>query len=144
MDGHTPINRFLRVLNLFCVGGVVYALLEIMWRGYTHWSMMILGGLCFLLIGGINEHIEWEEPLWSQMLKGSIIITILEFITGCIVNLILGWDVWDYSKLPFNLLGQICLPFSILWFFVSLIAIVLDDYIRYYFFGEDKPHYKLF
>ena len=79
MDGHTPINRFLRVLNLYCIGGVVYALIEIMWRGYTHWSMVILGGLCFLLIGGINEHIEWEEPLWSQMLKGSIIITILEF-----------------------------------------------------------------
>ena len=50
-------------------------------------------------------------------------------------------DVWDYSNMPFNILGQICLPFTILWFFISILAIVLDDWIRYIMFDEEKPHY---
>ena len=78
------------------------------------------------------------------MFIGSTIITVLEFITGCIVNLWLGWNVWDYSNLPLNLLGQICLPFSILWYFISAIGIIIDDYIRYICFDEERPRYKLF
>ena len=78
------------------------------------------------------------------MFIGSTIITVLEFITGCIVNLWLGWNVWDYSNLPLNLLGQICLPFSTLWYFISAIGIVIDDYIRYIYFDEEYPRYKLF
>jgi uncharacterized membrane protein len=81
--------------------------------------------------------------LIKQMFIGACIITILEFITGCIVNLYFKWNVWDYSHLPLNLLGQICLPFSIIWFFLSGIAILLDDYIRYELFDEEKPHYYI-
>lgn len=76
-----------------------------------------------------------------QCLLGSIIITVLEFITGVITNLILGWNVWDYSAKPFNLLGQICLENSFYWVLLSGVAIVVDDYIRYLIFNEDKPHY---
>ena len=65
------------------------------------------------------------------------------FLTGCIVNLLLGFHVWDYSDLPLNILGQICIPFSIIWFFISGIGIVMDDYIRYIFFKEEKPKYFL-
>ena len=78
------------------------------------------------------------------MFIGSIIITILEFITGCIVNLWLGWNIWDYSNLPYNLLGQISLFSSIGWIGLSLVGIVLDDYIRYIYFDEERPRYKLF
>ena len=129
---------------LFVMGGLVYMSLEILWRGYTHWTMGVLGGICFICLGLINELLSWETPLVLQMLIGSTIITILEFITGCIVNIWLGWNVWDYSNLPLNLLGQICLPFSILWYFVSAIGIVVDDYIRYIYFDEERPRYKLF
>lgn len=127
---------------LFMAGADLYALLEVLWRGYSHWTMALLGGICFLAIGLINEVIPWEMPLWQQGIIGALLITILEFATGCIVNLWLGWHVWDYSDMPFNLQGQICLPFTLLWFFVSIGAIILDDYIRYWFFGEEKPHYR--
>ena len=133
-----------KYLFLGVIGSIVYMSLEILWRGYTHWTMGILGGICFICIGLINELLSWETPLALQMLIGSTIITILEFITGCIVNLWLGWKVWDYSNLPLNLLGQICLPFSILWYFISAIGIVIDDYIRYIYFDEEYPRYKLF
>ena len=134
----------IKYVVLFVTGGLVYMSLELLWRGCTHWTMGVLGGICFICLGLINEILSWETPLTLQMLIGSIIITILEFITGCIVNLWLGWNVWDYSNLPLNLLGQICLPFSILWYFISAIGIVIDDYIRYIYFDEEYPRYKLF
>lgn len=129
-------------LFLFIVGGILYYLIEIIWRGHSHFSMFFVGGLCFVLIGKINEYISWETPVYIQSILGSIIITTIEFISGCILNIWLGLGVWDYSNIPFNLFGQICLPFSILWIFVSFIAIFIDDYIRYIFFGEEKPRYK--
>ena len=140
----TKIHILLKYVFLGLIGGIIYYILENIWRGYSHWTMFILGGICFIALGLINEIFSWDTPLISQMVIGSLIITTLEFITGCVVNLWLGWNVWDYSDLPYNLLGQICLPFSILWYFISAIGIVIDDYIRYIYFDEEHPRYKLF
>lgn len=124
-------------------GGFLYILLEVAWRGYSHWSMFLLGGLCFVLIGLLNELLPWEMPLILQGLIGSFgIVTPLEFATGCVVNIWLGWDVWDYSDIPLNIFGQVCLPFSLLWILVSIVAVVLDDWLRWRFFGEAKPQYS--
>ena len=138
------IQQKSKYLFLFITGGTIYGMIEMLSRGYTHWTMGVLGGICFICLGLINELLSWKTPLVLQMLIGSTIITILEFITGCIVNLWLDWNIWDYSDLPYNLLGQICLPFSILWYFISAIGIVIDDYIRYIYFDEERPRYKLF
>lgn len=131
----------LRPLILFGIGGLLYVLIELTVRGRTHLSMFIVGGLAFFLIGFINEKYK-KMPLAKQMLIGALVITALEFTCGCIVNLWLGWHVWDYSNMPFNLLGQICLPFTAIWFFLSAVAVVLDDWIRHILWGEDIPHYK--
>lgn len=131
-------------LILGTIGGLIYVLLELIWRGYSHWTMFILGGTCFVLLGLINEILDWDAPLTLQMLIGCTVITVLEFITGCVVNLWLGWNVWNYSDLKFNILGQISLFSSIGWYFISLVGITLDDWLRYRLFGEKKPRYKLF
>ena len=125
------------------IGGAVYVLLEMLWRGYSHWTMFLLGAVCFILIGLVNEVFEWDTPLILQMFCGCAIITALEFVTGCIVNLWLGWEVWDYSEYSFNVLGQISLRSSVGWYFLSLVGIFLDDWLRYKLFGEEKPHYKI-
>ena len=96
-----------------------------------------------MLLGLINEKYTWDVPLPIQMIIGTFIITLLEFITGCILNLWLGLDVWSYSDMPLNIMGQICLPYMILWFLLSPVCIITDDYIRYLFFDEEKPKYKL-
>ena len=127
---------------LFFVGATIYVIIEKLYRGYSHWTMFLLGGICFIALGLINEVIPWDMPLLLQMFIGGIIITVLELITGCVVNLWFGWNVWDYSELPFNLWGQISLFSSIVWVGLSLVGIVLDDYIRWKFFGEEKPHYR--
>jgi len=133
----------IKYMTLLLTGGGLYVLVELIWRGRSHWTMFLLGGLCFISIGLINEIIPWDMPLWQQIIIGAGIITALEFLTGCIVNLWLGWDVWDYSGLPGNILGQICPQFFLLWVPIALVAIVLDDWLRYWRWDEERPHYKI-
>lgn len=123
------LNNTIKNIIIFIVFGFSYYLLEILWRGYSHWTMIIVGGLCGLLIGLINE-ITPKMNVVLQMLLGSIIVTIIEYITGWFLNIYLELGIWSYANLPFNIHGQVCLLFSILWFFLSYIVIWLDDKIR--------------
>ena len=132
----------LEYIMLFLLGGSIYYMIEILYRGHSHVSMFILGGICFILIGLINEVLSWDMLFWTQILIGDVIVLILEFITGLIVNVWLGLGIWDYSNLPFNLMGQICLPFALLWLPIIAIAIVLDDYCKWLFFHGKKPTYR--
>ena len=133
--------KVIRPLVLFGIGGLTYIMIELLWRGYSHWTMFLIGGLCFLLIGGINEVYTFDMPLVQQMAISAVMVTMVELLAGLLINC--DYSIWDYRNMPFNILGQVCLPYTVLWFFLSLLAIVIDDYIRYWFFGEDKPHYRL-
>lgn len=136
------LKQMLKPVILALIGGTIYVLIELAWRGYSHISMFFLGALCFVLLGGINEFVPWELGMIWQMLIGACVVTALELVVGIIVNIWLGLGVWDYSNLPFNFMGQICLPFSLAWTVLSGVAIVVDDHLRYWLFGEEKPHYK--
>lgn len=130
---------------LFLFGGLAYFLIEMIWRGRSHLAMAIVGGLCFVLIGFINEGIlRHGTPLILQMTIAAGIVVVTELIAGLILNVWLGFAIWDYSNLPFNLWGQICPQFVGAWWLLSLVGIVLDDYIRYWFFDEEKPKYRFF
>lgn len=127
---------------LFLIGGRIYTCIEVLWRGFTHWTMFILGGSCFVIMGLLNEYkFSWKMSLLKQSLISAVIITVFEFFTGCIVNLWLGWNVWDYSGLPFNLLGQICLYYFLLWIPLSVVGIILDDWIRYLVYIALHKHF---
>lgn len=138
------IKQWLKIFILFLIGGFIYVAIELGFRGHSHWTMFLLGGLCFILIGGLNNYIPWEMSIIKQGIIGALIVTSLEFIFGLVLNLYLNLGIWDYSNMPFNILGQICLPFSIAWFFLSFVAIFVDDWLRYILFKEEKPHYHLF
>ena len=129
-------------VTLFAIGGFIYYMIEIVWRGHSALPMVLVGGLCFLFCGSINEFMGWDMLIWKQMLACAAGITAIEFLSGYILNIILGLGIWDYSGVPFNILGQICLPFTAAWYILSLPAIVLDDYLRFWIFGEEKPRYK--
>ena len=136
--------RVIKPLVLFGIGGLIYVIIEVIWRGYSHWTMFFLGGLCFYLAGIQNEYINWDYPLWKQIIRVHIFIVLAELLTGCIINIWLKWDLWDYSHVPLNVLGQICLPYVLLWVPLAATGIILDDYLRYWLFNEEKPHYKTF
>ena len=115
---------------IFFIFGVSYVFLEVFYRGHSATSMFFVGGLCGLLIGLINE-ITPKMPILLQMLLGSVIVTFIELVTGYILNIKLGLHIWDYSNLRFNILGQVSLLFSVLWFFLSFIVIHVDDILRH-------------
>ena len=121
--------KFLKNLLIFSIFGLTYGLIEILWRGYTHPSMVIVGGICGLLIGLLNEKNK-KKNLLLQMVEGMVIVTVLEFVSGIVLNLCLGLNVWDYSNMRFNLLGQVCPQFCIAWFFLSYFVIRIDDFLR--------------
>lgn len=120
----------------------MYYALEVIFRGFSFPAMFVCGGLCFILCGVINEKNRCM-PLILQMLVASIGITAIEFVFGLVLNVWLGLGMWDYSNMPLNILGQICPQFTLLWFFLSAVGIVLDDFIRWMFFDEEFPHYHL-
>lgn len=134
------VNKYVALIT---VGGLMYILLELAWRGRSHWTMFLLGGICFVALGLINEVLPWDMPLWQQVLIGACIVTVLEFAAGCVVNLWLDWSVWDYSSLLGNIMGQICPQYGLLWMPISLVGIILDDWLRYWWWGEERPRYKL-
>lgn len=112
----------------FCFGGALYGLIEVIFRGYTHWSMLLAGGTAFLLIGVICRRIS-RRHFVLKCIIGAALITAVEFIFGCIFNLTLNMSVWDYSGYPLNLLGQICPAFAALWLVLCIPGLPLCELI---------------
>ena len=109
---------------LFYLGGMGYTGLELLWRGWSHGSMFLLGGLCFLAVGQLDR-VRPRLPLPLRALAGAGIITMLELGVGLLVNR--DYRVWDYRQQPMNFLGQICPVFTLLWIPVSLGALWIYD-----------------
>ena len=113
-------NGIIAEILVFAVGAVTYGLMEIFFRGYTHWSMVITGGACVLTFYLI---LDWlmAMSLFGAALTGMVIVTCYEFFVGLIVNVRFGMGVWDYSDMPGNVMGQICPAFSAVWFGLCLV-----------------------
>lgn len=131
-----------KYLTLLIIGGAAYYLIEILARGFSHWTMFMVGGICFIVVGIINEITPKMSLVW-QMILSAIIITAVEFVSGCILNIWLELGIWDYTDEFCNVLGQICPKHTVYWFLLSLVGIVIDDYIRHFLFGEEKPKYTI-
>lgn len=114
---------------VFLFGGALYGALEMLWRGFTHPSMVLAGGLCFLLIHLMNCGAPNLKPMIKYAI-GSALITTVELFVGVIVNIVLGLEVWDYSALPLNLLGQVCPQFMAVWFVLSIPACYVSTLTR--------------
>ena len=122
---------------IFYLGGMFYCGVELLWRGWTHGSMFLLGAVCFYLVGSLDRY--WHLPVLWQMVLGALIVTFCEFWTGVLVNEVMHLSVWDYSDAPLNFRGQICLPFTLFWFALSGIAIFLEDGMRRLLFNQPFP-----
>ena len=124
------MNRNFKYYGLiFSIGAVGYCLLELLWRGFTHPSMGIAGGLSFCLIAIIQKRLKPLNFVYRCIASG-LGITVIELIFGGIFNLWLQRNVWDYSVMPFNLLGQVCLAYTVLWCGLSAPMLILTDILR--------------
>ena len=118
--------QFWKRLFLFALGGCAYMGVELLWRGYSHGSMFLAGGLCFLLLGRLNSA-QPRLPLVLRALAGAGIITMVEYAAGLVFNR--NYTVWDYRGQLLNYHGQICLGFSLLWIPVSVVAMFLYSFL---------------
>lgn len=135
---YTMIKYFI----LFSVGGMSYMTIELLYRQRSTVGMAYLSGVCFIIIGALNNIIPWSMKMWKQALIGGFfIITPLEYVFGIIFNQ--DYHIWDYRNQFLHVNGQICLLFSLIWCLISVGCIILDDYLRFFIFGEDKPKYYL-
>lgn len=119
-------------LFLFFFGGLIYYCLELFFRGFSHYSMFLCGGLAFLCVSLFNRKYESHLYLITRLIISSFIITAIELLFGIIFNLHLGYSVWDYSEHAIQYRGQICLTFSILWFFLSLPLFWIERRLRFH------------
>ena len=121
-----------RYFFIFLIGAAGYCFIEILWRGYTHPSMAIVGGICLLLIQYINRHFSGSTYFFRAVLC-AVGISVIELISGILLNIVFALNVWDYSAYPLNFMGQICPLYSILWFFLSLAVL---------YFGNKIPAFR--
>ncbi len=114
--------------GVFITGAVLYSLIEILWRGRTHWTMAVTGGVCLLLIHLCNERHQNLDML-SRCSLSSFYITGMEFAVGWLLNVRLHMMVWDYSDKYGNVMGQICPEYWAYWYLLSIPAIMLSTVI---------------
>lgn len=122
---------------IFLLGGCLYCALEIVFRQYTHISMFFAGGLCLFLIA-LTDELTPKMRFFPKILICGLIITAVEFIFGIALNIILKLNVWDYRTEPYNLLGQICPSFSVIWVLVSALAVPLVRLTGSLFDGKEE------
>ena len=137
-------KKICEYLLLWLVGGCLYFSFEVVFRGFSHWSMFVLGGICMCFCAWQGSVREWRDPLWVQLLRCMVFITSCEFITGIIVNKWLRLEVWDYTDMPFQILGQVCLPFTIIFAGLCAVGIVLSGYLAHWLYGEPRPWLHVF
>ena len=125
----TNISRLKRYAACFVLGAIGYAAIEIIWRGRTHWSMMIAGGICFIIFSIVAETMQ-DKGMLLKAVVCALGVTVVEFIFGLVFNLWLGMGVWDYSNMPLNLMGQICPLFSLMWVGVAIVFLPLAGLIN--------------
>lgn len=136
----------LSILLWFWAGGV-YSFAEVIWKTAQgrpetiSWTMFALAIILAIPMERFGAELPWEMPLIAQAGISALAVIATEFVAGLILNVALGLGIWDYSNMPGNIMGQVCPQFALLWFVVSIIGIVLMDWMRYAVEGGEKPHY---
>ena len=137
------MKKISEYLFFISAGGCIYYTFEVIFRGFSHWTMFLLGGICFLFFEIQRRMVHWEDALWLQLVRCIVFVTSMEFITGIIVNKWMRLGVWDYTGQPFQLFGQICLPFVVIFSGLSVIGIIVSGYLSHWLYNEPKPHFHV-
>lgn len=141
------LKNVLRATVIFMVSGFIYGSCEFIFRQYTHWSMFALAGVCGVFcVDAINNIYSFELGYLKQIAISTALCTFAEGICGLIVNVWLGWNVWDYSNLEFgNFFFNQCNIFFVgIWALIVAVGILICDFINYYWFKiEPCPYYKI-
>ena len=141
-------GRYVLSMLLWTWGGAVYFLLEVAWKSIgghperISWTMLVVAVILCVPIERCGAEAPWEWPIWLQAVACAALVIVVELVAGVVLNIWLGLDIWDYSHLPLNFLGQICPQFSALWVVLCLVFVPVFDWLRWAVEGGEKPHYS--
>ena len=111
-------------LKNFFVGAILYSTIEIIWRGRTHWTMAVLGGIVYMILNSISIRAQGMSIAVKSII-GSGVITLLEFLVGLVLNVKMGLKIWNYENIGYNILGQICPKYTVYWFMLCMVAFII-------------------
>ena len=129
MISHNIWGEIMAKIIMFLIGSFGYGLIEILWRGRTHLSMLLAGGICFCGFAYLGQKLK-HLNVFLKAIIGSSFVTFIELVFGIFFNLILKQNVWNYSARPFNFKGQICLLYSFYWAVLSVFFIPLAQKVN--------------
>ena len=125
------LKKILIQILFFVIGAVGYPCIEMIYRsGHTHWTMILVGGLAFLTIMDVNLILK-DKNILIRIWATTFMVTLIELIAGLIINKWLGMKVWDYTNIPYNICGQICLKFSFYWSLLCMAIIIVSNIIMF-------------
>lgn len=123
------LKKILFQFVLFFIGSIGYPCIELAYRaGNCHWVMTIIGGIALIIVIDVNLLLRNKNIFFRTFIAG-IGITLMEFVSGMIINKWLKMKAWDYSYLDYNLEGQICLEFSCYWMLICFCVIIVFEFI---------------
>ena len=139
------MKRIVQFLVLCLAMGMCYTQVELLARGVTYLPMTLIGGTAGALVGLLDRRPP-KLKMWQLCALGTLVILDVEFISGCFFNLRLHMHLWDYSRTPFNLDGQVCAQFALWWFLMVPGALWMNGLIRWKLFGEPgaKPLWEYY
>lgn len=111
-------------LKNFLAGAILYSSIEMIWRGRTHWTMAVLGGIVYMILNSISTRTQGMSIAVKSII-GSGVITLLEFLVGLVLNVKMGLKIWSYENIGYNILGQICPRYTVYWFILSMVAFII-------------------
>lgn len=126
------MKRVLPTVTVFLLGGGLYCCLEVLWRGFSHPSMAVVGGLCIVAISFLDD---LRCPTALKMLLAGLAVTLIEGVSGLVINLLWGWNVWDYSAYSLNLYGQVCLMYFFVWVLLAYPGMLFCRVLQRYVFA---------
>ena len=90
-------------------------------RGFLHGPLIPIYGFGAMAI--LFATLPVKDNLWLVFICGMLGASVLELVTGCVMEAIFHVRYWDYTNIPTNIKGYISLPTSIVWGFFSILMI---------------------
>ena len=97
---------------------------------------------CIYGVGGLVAIVglqKFKKNNYTIFAGGALIGSFVEYFISLIGEFVFHIKWWDYSNLPFNINGRICIAFSVLWGFLAIFFLRnLHPHVEK-FVGEPKP-----
>ena len=144
----TPIEFAVKTLYWFFLYGFIGWGVEVVYAAVKTHALVNRGFLCGPIcpiygfgVVGVALALRPVMDSLPLLFLGSVVITsLIEFVTGVFLERIFHQKWWDYSGMPLNIMGYVCLLFSLIWGVAcTVIMKLVYPPIEHLVYGLPKP-----